>query len=127
MDRVTDWKKRIASLDAALHPIANRPDIITALKRLIISRKFPHALDEAGVRADTEKLCSPVFRNSLAQCKNISICSLIFGSGLCRRRGMDLSIYATNRVCSPRASVTGGWGERGWKVAECFVKTPLAR
>ena len=49
MDRVTDGKKRIAALDAALHPIANRPEIITALKRLIISRKFPHALDEAEV------------------------------------------------------------------------------
>ena len=60
MDRLSEWKKRIDVLDAALHPIANRPVVIAVLKRLIQSRNFPHALDEAGVRMDTEKLLSEV-------------------------------------------------------------------
>jgi hypothetical protein len=60
MDRFTDWKKRIAALDAALHPIANRPIMISVLRRLIQSHKFPHALDEAGVRMDMENLLAEV-------------------------------------------------------------------
>lgn len=60
MDQFTDWKKRIAALDTALHPIANRPIVLSVLKRLVQSRKFPHALDQAGVRMDMEKLLAEV-------------------------------------------------------------------
>jgi hypothetical protein len=60
MDRLTDWKDRMAALDTALRPIANRPLDITDPDWVAKVRTWPKPLDEAGVRQETEDLLSEV-------------------------------------------------------------------
>lgn len=60
MDRLADWKERMAKLDAALQPIAKRPIDITDPNWVAKARSLPNPLEEAGVRAATEELLSEV-------------------------------------------------------------------
>jgi hypothetical protein len=62
MDRLADWKERIAALDAALKPIAERPVDITDPDWFVKLRSFPNPLEEAGVRKETEDLLSEVIQ-----------------------------------------------------------------
>ena len=62
MDKLTDWTKRIASLDSSVRPIATRPIDITQPDWLGKLRDGPRAVDEAGVRAETESLLSEVIK-----------------------------------------------------------------
>jgi hypothetical protein len=62
MDRLADWKERIAALDAALKPIADRPIDITDPDWYARLRNFPNPLEEAGVRHETEDLLSEVIQ-----------------------------------------------------------------
>ncbi|HEX2698159.1 MAG TPA: hypothetical protein VHM28_10665 [Anaerolineales bacterium] len=59
-DKLADWKERIAKLDAALKPIANRPVDITDPNWVAKLRSLPKPLDEAGVRTETESLLAEV-------------------------------------------------------------------
>jgi hypothetical protein len=56
MDKLPAWKEQIARLDAALHPIANRP--VKFFELLFKPRRRTHPLDEAGVRAQAEQFLS---------------------------------------------------------------------
>ena len=56
MDKLSTWKERIARLDDALRPIANRPVKFLAL--LFKPRRHVHPLDEAGVRTQAEEFLS---------------------------------------------------------------------
>ncbi len=60
VDKLADWKVRMARLDAALEPIAQRPVDITGPGWVARLRSFPNPLDEAGVRAEAEGLLSEV-------------------------------------------------------------------
>ena len=56
MDKLPAWKEQIAKLDAALHPVANRP--IGFFGLLLNPRRRAHPLDKAGVRGQAEKFLS---------------------------------------------------------------------
>ena len=53
MDKLSTWKEQIARLDAALHPIANRP--VKFFELLFKPRHHVHPLDAAGIRAQAEQ------------------------------------------------------------------------
>lgn len=54
MDKLTTWKEQIARMDAALHPIANRPINFFAL--LFNLRRPNNPLQQAGVKTQAEQL-----------------------------------------------------------------------
>lgn len=56
MEKLPVWKEQIARLDAALHPIANRP--VKFFELLFKPRRHTHPLDQAEVRAQAEGLLS---------------------------------------------------------------------
>jgi hypothetical protein len=58
MDKLSTWKEQIARLDAALHPIAQRPINFFAL--LFRPRRPVYPLDKAGVRTQAERFLSEI-------------------------------------------------------------------
>ena len=60
MDKLATWNEQIARLDAALHPIANRPINFFAL--LFNLRRPINPLEQAGVKVQTEQLLSELIK-----------------------------------------------------------------